>query len=171
MTTTGGPEQFIADPATSDERAGYPIVIGRDADRLPGDDIVVEPQISEPPRARSFRALLLTAVALGLVAGGIAGAVVAYNRGGSDTGASKLSSTQPVQPPAPHPTPRIGGRGRGQAQAADPPEDREARRLEAEAGRGRRRLPSRHGTQDRHAPGPDRLPRRRPSPPRSRPRR
>jgi hypothetical protein len=109
VTTTGGPEQFIADPATSDERAGYPIVIGRDAERLPGDDIVVEPQSPEPPRRRNYRAVLLTAVVVGLAAGGIAGALVAYNRGGSDNGASKLSSTQPVQPPAVNRAPRIGG--------------------------------------------------------------
>jgi hypothetical protein len=73
VTTTGGPEHFLADPAINDTSAGDPVVLER-ADRLDGDDIVVEPAVPGSGSQR-IRLVIAGVIAAVLVVGGIAIAV------------------------------------------------------------------------------------------------
>ena len=101
MTTTGGPDQSFADPASGNTSADDPVVIDRETGPLDGDDIVVEPgpTPSSHPRRRA-RELLVGGVVVVLVVAGIAVALTSRDSGGS----SKLQSSAPVAPPAAHPT-------------------------------------------------------------------
>ena len=100
VTTTGGPERSLADPAAG-EQIEYPIVVDRGVGELDGDGIVVEPETRTPdhPRRRT-RAVIVGAVVAALVVAGVA--IALANR---DTGASSLRSVSAVKPPAAHPTP------------------------------------------------------------------
>jgi hypothetical protein len=101
VTTTGGPDQSFADPASGSTSADDPVVIDRETGPLDGDDIVVEPgpTPSSHPRRRA-RELLVGGVVVVLVGAGIAVALASRDNGGS----SKLQSSAPVAPPAAHPT-------------------------------------------------------------------
>ena len=101
MTTTGGPEHFLADPATDNRPTDGTAVHGHAA-RLDGDDIVVEPR---PPGPGSRRIRLATAgaVAVILLVGGIAVGVA--NNHHSPNHASKLRPASAQHPPTAHPTP------------------------------------------------------------------
>jgi hypothetical protein len=101
VTTTGGPEHFLADPAINDTSADDPVVLER-ADRLDGDDIVVEPA-APGSGSRRIRLVIAGAIAAVLVVGGIAIAVANRNHPNLDH-PSSVRSVQPVSPPA-HPTP------------------------------------------------------------------
>jgi hypothetical protein len=103
VTTTGGPEHFLEDPAIS-ETSNDPVVLDR-AEPLDGDDITVEPNA---PGAGSRRARLAIAagIAAVLLVGGIAVAM-ANRHHASTNGASHLRSVAPASPAAAHPTPAV----------------------------------------------------------------
>lgn len=84
MTTTGGPDHSVAEPATSE--------------RMDGDDIVVIPD-APPDRHRRSRALIVGGVVAVLIAAGI-GVAIAATR---DDGKQQVHSAAPVRP-APTPT-------------------------------------------------------------------
>jgi hypothetical protein len=95
VTTAGGPEHSVAEPATIDSE-------------LDGDDIVVVPD-APPSRHRRSRALLVGAVVVALIATGI-GIAVAVTRddgnGSVSTSAPARTTPTPVasQPERPEPT-------------------------------------------------------------------
>ncbi|MGO9876072.1 MAG: hypothetical protein ACLPVY_20045 [Acidimicrobiia bacterium] len=101
MTTTGGPEPFLADPAVGNRSTDDP-VLHVDSERLEGDDIVVEPGA---PRPGSRRRRLATAGAVAgvLLVGGIAAAVADNHH--SPSHASNLRAVATLHPPTAHPTP------------------------------------------------------------------
>jgi hypothetical protein len=100
VTTTGGPEHSLVDPAPGNESVNDPIVLDND-NALPGDDIVVEPGRTESHPRRRARTLAVVIVVAVLAAIGIAVAIAA--RGGSD-GNTKVSSSAPVNPPPANPS-------------------------------------------------------------------
>jgi hypothetical protein len=86
VTTTGGPEHSVAEPAT--------------VEHLDGDDIVVVPD-SLPPRHRRSRALLVGAVVVAVIAAGV-GIAIAVTR---DDGNESVSASAPVRTtPTPAPS-------------------------------------------------------------------
>ena len=100
VTTTGGPEQFLTDPAINNRPTDEPVVLGFD-----GDNIVVEPEPPTPGPRRTRRAIAAAVVAV-LAIGGVAVAL-ASRSSGSSSGATKVQSLAPVKPPAAHPTPHV----------------------------------------------------------------
>lgn len=100
MTTTGGPEQSFADPASSNESADDPVVL-QERDRLEGDDIVVEPHgIAAHPR-RFTRELIVGVVVAVLAAAGVAIALATRHDSGANT---RVTSSAPARTPGGHPT-------------------------------------------------------------------
>jgi hypothetical protein len=100
VTTTGGPEHSLVDPAPSNESVNDPVVLDNES-ALPGDDIVVEPDRPESHRRRRARTLTVIVVVALLAAVGIAIAIA--TRGGAD-GKTKVTSSAPVNPPPANPS-------------------------------------------------------------------
>ena len=106
VTTTGGPDQSFADPATTTQPADYPVVVrdGRD-----GDDLRIEVEVDQPGPHHRTRMMLVGAVVVVLAAGGVAAALATRHHHHAAAGASKLSSVAPASPAAAHPkTPAVG---------------------------------------------------------------
>ena len=126
VTTTGGPDQSIADPAAADQATGYPRVVRREVEPLDGDDISVEPDVARPHPRR--RLLVATVVGVVLVAAGagIAIAATAHHRSPARA-ATHLRSVAPASPAAAHPqhrvpvAPRVKARLTPKAGAPAPP--------------------------------------------------
>jgi hypothetical protein len=98
VTTTGGPDHFLADPATSTD----PTVLHEQAQPLDGDDIVVEPHGTGPdhPRRRTRELVVGLAVAV-LAVGAVAIAIAARHDSGGNT---RVTSSARARTPAGHPT-------------------------------------------------------------------
>ena len=101
MTTTGGPEHFLADPAIGNRSADDPVVHAH-AERLDGDDILVQPGAPRPG-SRRRRLAAAGAVAGILLVGSIAVAVADNHH--SPTHASHLRAVATLHRPTAHPTP------------------------------------------------------------------
>jgi len=93
VTTTGGPEHSLAEPALGNETAGEPI--------LEGDDIVVEPNRPASHSHRRARALTVAIVIGVLIAIGVAIAIATRGNVGGNT---HVTSSAPVHPPAANPS-------------------------------------------------------------------
>jgi hypothetical protein len=89
VTTTGGPEHSLVDPALGSETAGEPI--------LDGDDIVVEPSHPVSHVHRRTRELAVAIVVGVLIVIGVAVAIATRGGSGSNT---HVTSSAPVHPPA-----------------------------------------------------------------------
>ena len=100
VTTTGGPEHYLADPAQGSESATDPVVLDDQHEPLDGDDIVVEPHGAPEHPRRRHRELIVGIVALAVIAAGVGIALAARHSSGGNT---HVTSSAPVRPPTGHP--------------------------------------------------------------------
>ena len=99
VTTMGGPEHSLADPATNKDSTGDSIVVERIAD---GDDIVVVPDAPTSAPRGPRRTIVGAVVAIVLIAG--VAAAVATRHHSHSTASRNVRSVGSASPPAAHPT-------------------------------------------------------------------